>query len=182
MKLDSQQSIFNMGDTSIRVKQLVEVNRLILKHVVEYMSSGFTWERNTALQEEFYKSFIDEIVRLESEEGLELFSDFQRAKNYVVNPHRLGLRGRTLTNALMKTGLITSDRKVSSVGKAYFNHELKRSDKIEELLNLSEDNLVYFRQFLKLRIYSSDSDNYFYNFRFALLFLKSMMMFHNKIF
>ena len=31
MRLDSPQSIFNMGDTSIRVKQLVEVNKLILQ-------------------------------------------------------------------------------------------------------------------------------------------------------
>ena len=37
LKLDNPQSIFNMGDTSIRVKQLVEVNRLILKHTKEYM-------------------------------------------------------------------------------------------------------------------------------------------------
>ena len=172
MKLDNQQSIFNMGDTSIRVKQFVEVNKLILKHIIEYMSGSFIWERNTTLQEEFYKSFIDEIVRLETDEGLELFSDFKRAKNYTVNSQKIGLRGRTLTNALMKTGLISSERKVSSVGKAYFNNELKKSDEIEKVLNLSDDNLVYFRQFLKLRIYSSDSDDYFYNFRFALLFLK----------
>ena len=66
MRLDSPQSIFNMGDTSIRVKQLVEVNKLILKHVNEYMGNTRTWERNTSLQENFYKSFIDEIVRLEN--------------------------------------------------------------------------------------------------------------------
>lgn len=122
MKLDSPNSIFNMGDTSIRVKQLVEVNKLILKHISEYMSGGFVWERNTILQEDFYKSFIDEIARLEMEEGVELFSDFKRAKNYTVNTKRLGLRGRTLTNALMKTGLISSERKVSAVGKAYLEN------------------------------------------------------------
>ncbi|HFI0415444.1 TPA: AlwI family type II restriction endonuclease [Streptococcus suis] len=171
MKLDSPNSIFNMGDTSIRVKQLVEVNKLILKHISEYMSGGFVWERNTILQEDFYKSFIDEIARLEMEEGVELFSDFKRAKNYTVNTKRLGLRGRTLTNALMKTGLISSERKVSAVGKAYLENKLKKNDEIEKVLNLSEDNLIYFRQFLKLRIYSSNSNKYFYNFRFALLFL-----------
>lgn len=171
MRLDSPQSIFNMGDTSIRVKQLVEVNKLILKHVKEYMGNTRTWERNTSLQEDFYKSFIDEIVRLEEEDGLELFVDFKRAKNYTVNPNRLGLRGRTLTNGLVKTGLITSTRKISNVGRAYFNNNLAEPDPIEKILGLSEDNLVYLRQFLKLRIYSSKSDSYFYNFRFALLFL-----------
>lgn len=171
MRLDSPQSIFNMGDTSIRVKQLVEVNKLILQHVNDYMGNTRTWERNTSLQEDFYKSFIDEIVRLEEEDGLELFVDFKRAKNYTVNPNRLGLRGRTLTNGLVKTGLITSNRKISNVGRAYFNNNLADPDSIEKILGLSEDNLVYLRQFLKLRIYSSKSNSHFYNFRFALLFL-----------
>ena len=171
LKLDNPQSIFNMGDTSIRVKQLVEVNRLILKHTKEYMGEEFVWERNATLQEDFYKSFIDEIVRLEEKDGIELFSDFKRAKNYKVNSNKLGMRGRTLTNALMKTGLISSKRKVSNVGQAYLDNSLSKPDQIEEILGLSEDNLVYLRQYLKLRIYSSNSDDYFYNFRFALLFL-----------
>ncbi len=171
MKLDSPQSIFNMGDTSIRVKQLVDVNRVILSHISKYMKDGLTWERNTSLQEDFYKSFIEEIVRLEEKEGIELFNDFKRVKNYTLNASRIGLRGRTLTNAVMKVGFITHQRKLSSVGKAYLNHTLKNADAIEKLLGLSEDNLVYLRQFLKLRVYSSETDRYFYNFRFALLFL-----------
>ncbi|MGT2715878.1 AlwI family type II restriction endonuclease [Streptococcus respiraculi] len=171
MKLDSPQSIFNMGDTSIRVKQLVDVNRIILSHISKYMKDGLTWERNTSLQEDFYKSFIDEIVRLEEEEGIELFNDFKRAKNYTLNTSRIGLRGRTLTNAVMKAGFITQQRRLSSVGKAYLSHTLKNADAIEKILGLSEDNLVYLRQFLKLRVYSSETDRYFYNFRFALLFL-----------
>lgn len=171
MKLDNPQSIFNMGDTSIRVKQLVEVNKLILMHVQKYKNGNFTWERNSELQEDFYKSFIDEIVRLEEDDGIELFNDFKRAKNYSISNGRVGLRGRTLTNALVKTGLISQSRKISSIGRAYLNHNLEESDEIERLLGLSEDNLIYLRQFLKLRIYSSDSDNFFYNFRFALKFL-----------
>lgn len=171
MKLENKHSIFNMGDTSIRVKQLVEVNRFILKHINEYMKDEIQWERNTALQEDFYKSFIEQIAKTEENDGIELFSDFKRAKNYSVTPNKLGLRGRTLTNALLKTGLITPDRMISRVGNAYFNNTLKKSDDLEKILELSADNLVYLRQFLKLRIYASDSDKYFYNFRFALLFL-----------
>lgn len=160
-----------MGDTSIRVKQLVEVNKLILKHVTSYMDDSLRWSRNAALQEEFYKTFLDEIVRLEEEEGIELFSDFKRSKSYSIDTNKLGLRGRTLTNALVKTGLITSERKISNVGQAYFENRLKRPDEIEKALGLSNDNLVYFRQFLKLRVYSPNNDRFFYNFRFALLFL-----------
>lgn len=171
MRLDTPRSIFNMGDTSIRVKQLVEINKLVLKHVKEFMSDNITWERNSNLQEDFYKNFIDEIVRLEEEDGVELFADFKRAKNYKINTSKLGMRGRTLTNGLLKTGLITSARKISPVGLAYLDNNLKQADLIEELFGLSDDNLVYLRQFLKLRVYSSETNNYFYNFRFAISFL-----------
>lgn len=170
MKLDSPTSVFNMGDTSIRVKQLVEVNRLILKHLDKHVTDSTMWS-DKHFQEDFYKSFIDEIVRLEKEDGIELFSDFKRSKTYSVNPSRIGMRGRTLTNAIMKVGLINQNRQLSSVGKSYLNSSLKDQDKIEQILGLSEDNLVYLRQFLKLRIYSSSGDRYFYNFRFALAFL-----------
>src|SRR5699024_4717565 len=76
-----------------------------------------------------------------------------------------------LTNGLVKTGLINSNRTLSDIGYRYLNNSISTADRIEEVLGLDPDNLVYLRQFLKLRIYSHDSDKYFYNFRFALKFL-----------
>lgn len=171
MKLESSTSIFNMGDTSIRVKQIVDVNRVILQQL-EQFTKTMTWVRNTVNQEAFYRSFLEKIVELESEEGIELFRDFSRLRNYTPpNEDKLGMRGRTLTNALVKTGLINSQREISPVGINYLNNSLRKKDVLEEALALDYDNLVYVRQFLKLRIYSSENDKYFYNFRFALKFL-----------
>lgn len=178
MKLDSKTSVFNMGDTSIRVKQVVEVNKIILQQLNEFMQSDTIWNSNKDEQENFYRNFIKEIVRIETEDNIELFSDFKRLKNYQQpSDSKKGLRGRTLTNALVKSGLINSQRQLSEVGQNYLEESLKTSDAVEELLAFSEDNLVYFRQYLKLRIYSADSNSYFYNFRFALKFLAR----HNNV-
>ena len=172
MKLEKKTSVFNMGDTSIRVKQSVEVNKIILKELYCFMKNISAWNLSKNEQENFYKIFIKEIVRLESNVGMDLFYDFTRLKNYEPpSSNKIGLRGRTLTNALVKTGLINSDRIISEVGLNYLKDNLKTNDPFEKLLSLSPDNLIYFRQYLKLRIYSSDSDSFFYNFRFALKFL-----------
>lgn len=172
MKLDNATSIYNMGDTSIRVNQLVDINKIILKSLDTFWKNGSKWEKNTLAQEEFYKSFLNKIVEIEKEDGIELFSDFIRAKNYSSpSTNKIGFRGRTLTNALVKTGLIDSKRKISQVGSRYLNDNIKPADILEQLLNLDLDNLLYFRQFLKLRIYSHNSESFFYNFRFAIKFL-----------
>lgn len=172
MKLDSSTSVYNMGDTSIRVKQVVEVNKIILKKLESFIQQGNKWEKNNYGQEDFYKSFLEKIVKLETENGMELFKDFSRYKNYTFPENgKIGMRGRTLTNALVKVGLINSKRQLSEVGDKYLKSDLKVADQIESLLGLSVDNLIYFRQFLKLRIYHFQNDSFFYNFRFAIKFL-----------
>lgn len=160
-----------MGDTSLRVKQVVDVYRVILEHINSFMKNK-TWERNPDLQEEFYNTLLNKIVSIEKKDGIELFRDFKRLKNYTTpNPNRVGMRGRTMTNGLVKTGLIDVNRKLSEVGEKYLNDNLSQADSLEETLGLQLDNLVYLRQFLKLRIYSHNSNKFFYNYRFALKFL-----------
>ncbi|ACU78720.1 AlwI family type II restriction endonuclease [Mycoplasma mycoides] len=172
MRLKSPNSIFNMGDTSIRVKQIVEVNKVILEQLNNFMKSNVVWNQNKEEQENFYRLFINEIVELEQDEEYSIFADFWRLRNYKTpDPNKKGLRGRTLTNSLLKLGLINEDRQLSDIGYAYLKNDVKQEDFIERLLGLSVDNLVYLRQLLKLRIYDSSNDNYFYNFRFALKFL-----------
>ncbi|PCS02376.1 AlwI restriction endonuclease [Lactococcus garvieae] len=161
-----------MGDTSIRVNQFVEVNKIILQQVQKFMLSQERWERNTLAQEEFYCNFLEEIVKIESEEGVNLFRDFARSRNYTPpSKGRVGLRGRTLTNAIVKSGLLDSKRRITDVGKKYLQDNIKPADNIEKILGLDVDNLIYLRQYLKLRIYDSKTDDYFNNFRFAIKFL-----------
>lgn len=172
MRLINETSIVNMGDTSIRVRQIVEVYKIILEHLDKFMKEKRTWTGNNALQEQFYRSFLEEINQIEVEDGITLFRDFSRLKTYSYPPKgKIGLRGRTLTNGLVKTGLINTEREISVVGKNYLEGNIKDADKLEEIFNLAPDNLIYLRQFLKLRIYHPNNRQYFYIFRFALKFL-----------
>jgi len=172
MKLENSTSLFNMGDTSMRVSQVVDVYKVALEHIDNFMRDGKTWRRNTANQEEFYRTLLKRIVQIEEEDGIELFRDFKRHRNYALpTSDKVGLRGRTLTNGLIKTGLIDSNRNMSEVGSKYLNNTLTEADPLEKALGLQPDNLLYLRQFLKLRIYSHADNHYFYNFRFAIKFL-----------
>ena len=169
MKLKDDNSIFNMGDTSLRVLRQVEAYFLILKQLANFSYSGLSW-KDKIYQEEFYKSVHKEIIRLEEEDGVKIFENFDRG--YVIpSDDKIGQRARTWTNPLVKNGLIDSDRKISIVGSNYLDDKLKPSDQLEVLITKDKTNLVYFRQYLKLRIYSSDSKHYFYNFRFSIKFL-----------
>ncbi|PTI62092.1 AlwI family type II restriction endonuclease, partial [Staphylococcus shinii] len=170
MKLDSKKSLFNMGDTSIRVKRVLEVNKLILEVLTEFNIQGGVWSRNNVGQEQYYKMFITRVEKSEKEKNLKLFDEFSRMEDYK-ETSRKGLRGRTNTNQVVKLGFFDSERKISAVGELYRNNNNKKSDELEILFGLTMDNLIYLRQLLKLRIYSHESNKYFYNFRFALSFL-----------
>lgn len=169
MKLKTANSIYNMGDTSIRVKQIVEINKVILKQLYLFNEAGDTWSGNSANQETFYKNFLDEIIRIQFDDGIDLFRDFSRKREH--KNDRVGMRGRTLTSSIVKNGFASSDRILSNVGKNYLFNTLTKSDVLESLFMLDMDNLVYLRQYLKLRIYDSEGKYFFYNFRFAIKFL-----------
>ena len=168
MKLDNDNSIFNMGDTSLRVLRLVDAYAFLLQQLAEFLTADLSWQ-NKYYQEEFYKKAYKEIIRLE-EENIKFFENFNRTYN-VPEESKIGHRARTWTNALVKNGLVTSDREISIVAKNYLADILKPADRLEALMTKDRTNLLYFRQYLKLRIYAKDSRHYFYNFRFAIKFL-----------
>ena len=164
MRLKEQTSIFNMGDTSIRVKEVVPIYKQILKTLNTHNLSYSDWD-NTS-QDKFYRSILADFTKIEEEEGMSPFGNLNRKET-----EGLDKRGRTLTNALVKLGFIDANRNLSSVGIRYISNDDIMFDKLEKLFGLTTDNITYLRQLLKLRVYDSDSDKYFYNFRFALVFL-----------
>ncbi len=175
MILDSDASVFNMGDTSLRVKKQAEVYRFVLKNLSELLKTGFAWTDKQS-HEIFYKHVHQKIVESESENEVKLFQNFNR--EYIEpDSKKLGKRGRTWTSALVKNGLLSPVRTLSEVGTNYLQGALKKEDGLESLLSLDETNLLYFRQYLKLRIYSKNKIDYFYNFRFAIRFLSQ----HNHV-
>lgn len=164
MRLKEQTSIFNMGDTSIRVKEVVPIYKQVLKTLNTHNLSYSDWDN--ASQDKFYRSALADFTKIEEEEGTSLFGNLNRKET-----EGLDKRGRTLTNALVKLGFINANRNLSSVGIRYISNDDIVFDKLEKLFGLKTDNITYLRQLLKLRVYDSHSDKYFYNFRFALAFL-----------
>lgn len=153
MKLKEDTSVLNYGDTSFRRKKYLSEYRILLKLLSQHMENKQTWVKNSRLQSDYYTSVID---------NTDLFNRNETTQN------KMAKRGRTLTNSLVKTGLINEKREISPVGKAWLSMKLKPRDPLEKILNLSEDNLVFLRQWSKVRLYNKEGDHYFIPFMFML--------------
>lgn len=157
MRLKSEASVLNFGDTSFRRKEYLSEYRILLKLLSQHMSKYKSWiVDDRKKQSVYYETVLDKT------------DIFNRA---LVAEKDYGQRARTLTNSIVKTGLIDSSREISEVGEAWLNHNLTVSDEFERLLGLSEDNLVFFRQWSKFRVYDAKEDVYFSPFLFILKFL-----------
>ncbi|STQ48465.1 AlwI restriction endonuclease [Enterococcus durans] len=144
-------STFNLGDTSFRRKTLLGDYKTLLPILSKHNIHFPHW--NNESQIAYYQEVLAETELFDRSE-----SD---------DPAK---RSRTLTNALIKSGLINNERKLSEVANNWIDNKTKNFDELEKALGISKDNLVFFRQFLKLRVYDN-LNNYFYPFRVALRFL-----------
>ena len=165
MKLKNISSVFNMGDTSFRRKTLLHDYKELLPLLIEHKMQYPVWEKDNKSQEVFFRTVLEKTEFFDGETN---FTD-------------LAKRGRTLTNALIKPGLINDKREISEVALHWVNNKTKAPDNLEKLMNLSLDNLIFLRQWFKLRVYEPNGEEYFYPFRVALIFLrkyKDMQEYH----
>ncbi|MFZ2462845.1 MAG: hypothetical protein WAW77_04320 [Caldibacillus thermoamylovorans] len=151
MKLENTNSVFNLGDTSFRRKTLLDDYKVILPILKNHMEKVDRWGENNEGQAIFYHSIINQTDLFDRDENDE--------------PAK---RARTLTNALVKPGLINANRQLSEVALNWINNKVKRPDKLEQWLTLKIDNIVFLRQCFKLRVYDTNKTNYFYPFRIAI--------------
>lgn len=151
MKLSANSSVFNMGDTSFRRKTLLDDYKEILVFLKKHLELYPEWKSNNEAQGIFYTTVM---------ESSELFDRTKKT-----DPAK---RGRTLTNALIKPGLINSKRQLGEAALNWIENNSKEADNLEKLMSLSIDNLVFLRQWFKLRVYSNNGEDYFYPFRVAL--------------
>ncbi|CAM2871215.1 AlwI family type II restriction endonuclease [Hathewaya histolytica] len=156
MKLKSISSVFNMGDTSFRRKTLLEDYKYLLPLLVEHKIKYPVWEKDNKSQEAFFRTVLEKTDFFSEETN---FTDSAK-------------RGRTLTNALIKPGLINDKRELSEVALHWVYNKTKEPDNLEKLMNLSLDNLIFLRQWFKLRVYEPNGEEYLYPFRVALGFLR----------
>ena len=190
MKLQSKNSVMNLGDTSFRRKNLLDDYKVMLQGITEQLEE---WDTKNSSQMAFYQyvaksgliddtfygdyySFISDKFK---ESILVKYKDKRYENNKIVKDYRSLLeyfileqkkRGRTYTNALVKIGLIDEKRKITEVGEALLDGDTKQDD-IEKLFNLSADNIIFLRQLLKLRVYESEGENYIYPFRMGIYLL-----------
>lgn len=157
MKLQSKSSVLNFGDTSFRqnghnyLKKYRQILSILSKHMDK---NDNIWDKKS--QAEYYSTVL-------SETDL-----FQRHEEDI---EKRAQRGRTLTNVLLKVGFIDSSRKITFVGKDWLDNNISMNDAFENLLNISSDNILFFRQWSKLRLYGTNKENYFHPFLFMLYIL-----------
>ena len=146
MQLKSSSFTFNLGDTSFRRKTLIDDYKEILPFLRENNLEFDTWDNEA--QAAFYKKIL-------------LGSDlFERNKK-----EDFAKRGRTLTNSLVKLGLTDSKRRLSKVSINWLTGTSQKADKIEIFLGLDQNNLIFLRQLLKLRVYENNGNHFVYPFR-----------------
>lgn len=167
MKIGSE-GIFNMGDTSLRLKKQVQIYRVILELFTRFFSGSIVFHGNRDVQEEFYRFALEEITRMEEERQTFLFNDLSRIYQKPAED-KIGKRGRTWTSALVKNGLLSAKRELSEVARHYLDSSLEPADDLEKLLSIDVTNLLYFRQYLKLRLYCGNF--YVHIFRIAIKML-----------
>ncbi|ODJ65059.1 AlwI family type II restriction endonuclease [Brochothrix thermosphacta] len=146
MKLKSDSSILNFGDTSFRRKSYMVEYRMLLSILSQHMNEYKSWSRDSASQRDYYEKVIEETTLFErTEDGDE----------------KLAKRARTLTNSLVKAGLITDKREVTEVGKKWITNTISDPDELEKIFGLTMDNHVFLRQWLKFNVFSVDGTKYF---------------------
>ena len=185
MKLQNKDSIMNLGDTSFRRKNLLDDYKVMLQGITEQLEE---WNTNNNSQINFYQyvaksGLIDEIFFLDYYAFISgkfkenIFQKYQNKKgvkdeesliNYFVDEQKK--RGRTYTNALVKIGLLDEKRKITEIGENLLNGKIEQ-DSIEKLFSLTDDNIIFLRQLLKLKVYESTGGNYIYPYRMGVYLL-----------
>lgn len=77
-------------------------------------------------------------------------------------------RARFYTDTLVNLGFANQERFITPVGRALLGQVHIEKDGLESLFPLSDINIIYLRQLLKLRIFSADEERYYSPFCLAI--------------
>lgn len=188
MKVDKLEQVFNLFDTNGRRGDVINAYKIytqILEQVYEESESEI-WGSfpDEYTQFRFYELAIEyspEIFKkhpkydnfVKAMEDPNIKAAFEKRDiNYLKKNPRLkqlytdldnGIedRARHYSSNLVKIGLADSKRQISPVGKSWIHGKKLRRSRFESLLPIDETNLMFFRQLLKLRVYSKDGEKYY---------------------
>ncbi|SDN76743.1 AlwI restriction endonuclease [Psychrobacillus sp. OK028] len=188
MKVTKLEQVFNLFDTNGRRKDVINAYNIytnILEQVLEESETG-VWGRypNESTQFRFYEqaiesspevfkqhSMYDEFVKAMEDPDIKSAFDkgdisflkktqkLKQLYNYLDNA--IEARARHYTSNLVKIGLSDEQRQISPVGKSWIHGKKLRRSRFENLLPIDDTNLMFFRQLLKLRIYTKDGEMYY---------------------
>lgn len=169
--------VYNLWDTNGRRHDVINAIEIYLRIIQElnnkYPNENWDVYPNSTLQYRFYKAAIEA-----SPDVFQSHINFDSFEQYVSDNHEafaaktlqlsnlqkknldinIEQRARHYTNNLVKLGFADKYRNISSTGKDLLSGSIQR-DKLEELLPITDTNLILFRQLQKLRVYTKPDTN-----------------------
>ena len=176
--------VYNLWDTNGRRHDVINAVEIYLRILQElknqYPNESWDAYPNSTLQYRFYKAAIEASPDIFQSHGC-----FDRFEQYLSDKHEtfaaktlqltsqlkndldtnIEQRARHYTSNLVRLGFADKDRNISSTGKDLLSGSIQR-DKLEELLPITDTNLILFRQLQKLRIYTkpdASGNRFFYS-------------------
>jgi len=126
-------NLVHLGDTSFRRKEVIADYQAALGVLRRWRVDDRRWERNPALQGEFY-----DLLRAEAPEA------FGRGGGPISGPDAQK-RARTYTNALLKLGLVDDERRPTALGTMFATGSDRTADRFDRLCHLTPENSAVLR-------------------------------------
>ncbi|MRG90182.1 AlwI family type II restriction endonuclease [Limosilactobacillus reuteri] len=178
MDISKNGQLINLGDKSFTRKDYLESFPELLRILDKY--KNIEWNSDT--QASYYQDVLNETNLFNRNEPSSKFAQ----------------RGRTMANAISKIGLVETKmingKKVklpSEVGNNWVdNNYLPYQDEFEQLFNFNKDNLVFWRQLIKLRVFykpevkktlNKNGDNFTFRYVKPFIFGLKLLKKFNKI-
>lgn len=176
--------VYNLWDTNGRRHDVINAIEIYLRILQEFNNQypNENWDAypNSTLQYRFYKAAIEA-----SPDVFQSHSVFDNFEQYVSDNYEaftaktlqlsrqlkddldtnIEQRARHYTSNLVRLGFADKDRNISSTGENLLSGSIQR-DELEELLPITDTNLILFRQLQKLRIYTkpdAGGNRFFYS-------------------
>ena len=188
MEVKNREQVFNIFDTNGRRGDVINAYNIytnLLEQVYEESESG-VWGRypNESTQFQFYRLAIEsspEVFKqhpkydnfVKAMENPAIKEEFDKGDiSYLkTKPELYALykdldtniegRARHYTSNLVKIGLADEQRRISPVGSSWIHGKKLRRSRFEKLLPIDDTNLIFFRQLVKLRVYTKDGEKYY---------------------
>ena len=195
----SENQVFNLMDTNGRrndvihalqgyleiLDDVLNVRRMAWKSVPDSLAQFEFYKQAIAHSPDVFKKHdkfdkimdkIDSVPMLKTaivENDIEWILKNQTQYQEVLAEFDLGAedRARHYTSNLVKLGFTYESRNISEVGNLLLGKKTLRKDQLEALLPLNDVNIIYLRQLLKLRVYSSDETVFYAPFCMAIFTL-----------